>query len=545
MAATELGNGADMNTDFKMPVRVVNGGQPGGVATLDQDGKLPSEQLPEDIDAIVSGYIDGYLEDHPIEDMVDDWLEDHPEATTTVEDGAITVDKLAADALALIGSKVSPGDYAPMLRAGVADALSSSYGETETFAQRVSNYGGSVEIQSILGNTVVESGELVSVNISGIETTGRNIAPTDDPANPDANYESSGGGTTPVTYDSTVNMYTTANHRVLCFRNLPAGKWTLSATIKRNPAGTSQYCAIGTVSGVVFGLYVSQVTDQPLRYSFTFNVPENGTFKVVFYNAAFWDDIQMESGADATPYKERETHTYEIPASTYFPQGMRGAGSVHDELQNDKAVQRIGAVDLGTLTWEKYDVPQGTLFRAVHSDFKGGMENDNFICTRYPSKTMATRADKTISSAWPTYIDVIDDDYSDADTFKSAMSGVYLYYELNMPTTQTIDPPLNLTYPVEAGGTESIIVPTGSTSAAPTFVTLYAYDADGIIDKSQSIVAQVESGVASTNYAVNSYLVMRGVLYRVTSAIATGETITPGTNCTATTVMDEIVRLTA
>jgi hypothetical protein len=36
---------------------------------------------------------------------------------------------------------------------------------------------------------------------------------------------------------------------------------------------------------------------------------------------------------------------------------------------------------------------------------------------------------------------------------------------------------------------------------------------------------------------------MGGKLYRVTTAIAVGETITPGTNVTATTVMAEVLSL--
>lgn len=46
-------------------------------------------------------------------------------------------------------------------------------------------------------------------------------------------------------------------------------------------------------------------------------------------------------------------------------------------------------------------------------------------------------------------------------------------------------------------------------------------------------------------YAVGSYLIMSNVLYKVTAAIAAGETITPGTNVTATDVMTEVVALTA
>ena len=64
-------------------------------------------------------------------------------------------------------------------------------------------------------------------------------------------------------------------------------------------------------------------------------------------------------------------------------------------------------------------------------------------------------------------------------------------------------------------------------------------------DAELSTIAAAENATASTNYAVGSYLVHAGTLYRVTTAIATGETITPGSNVTATTVMAELIRLTA
>ena len=52
-------------------------------------------------------------------------------------------------------------------------------------------------------------------------------------------------------------------------------------------------------------------------------------------------------------------------------------------------------------------------------------------------------------------------------------------------------------------------------------------------------LAPVEaSSTASANHTQGSYLVLGGVLYEVTSAIASGETITPGTNVTAVTVTD-------
>ena len=59
-----------------------------------------------------------------------------------------------------------------------------------------------------------------------------------------------------------------------------------------------------------------------------------------------------------------------------------------------------------------------------------------------------------------------------------------------------------------------------------------------------SLIAPLqESNKAAKNYEVGEYLILGGVLYKVTAAIAKNETITAGTNIEATSVMAEIVSL--
>lgn len=123
--------------------------------------------------------------------------------------------------------------------------------------------------------------------------------------------------------------------------------------------------------------------------------------------------------------------------------------------------------------------------------------------------------------------------------------GTITYYPLTTPTVTTYDPPLNLTYRTEQGGTERVMVPTGEQSAPPTIVTAQGYTAESLRDAALAAIAPVENGTASTNYAVGSYLVHGGQLCRVTVAIATGESISIGTNVTATTVMAEVIALIA
>ena len=55
-----------------------------------------------------------------------------------------------------------------------------------------------------------------------------------------------------------------------------------------------------------------------------------------------------------------------------------------------------------------------------------------------------------------------------------------------------------------------------------------------------AIVAESDTATATASHAVGELFVMGDTLYKCTVAIATGETITPGTNCTATTLADEI-----
>lgn len=78
----------------------------------------------------------------------------------------------------------------------------------------------------------------------------------------------------------------------------------------------------------------------------------------------------------------------------------------------------------------------------------------------------------------------------------------------------------------------------GTTSGLSAATAQGAIDeVEGVTDTIAADLATVESSsTASVSHAVGSYLVLGGVLYRVTTAIAAGETITPGTNVAATTV---------
>ena len=127
----------------------------------------------------------------------------------------------------------------------------------------------------------------------------------------------------------------------------------------------------------------------------------------------------------------------------------------------------------------------------------------------------------------------LNDALADMNDFAAVM-----YFPIATPQTielGTITPP-----PIAPGDTLAIYA-----SLDPEWAIQYEQDPNIVVHALQSSIAPVEGSTASANYAVNSYLIHGNQLYRVTSAIATGEAITPGSNCTACTVMGEVIRLTA
>jgi hypothetical protein len=146
-----------------------------------------------------------------------------------------------------------------------------------------------------------------------------------------------------------------------------------------------------------------------------------------------------------------------------FPDGMKSAGSVYDEIKVEngvvKAVKRVQAVDLGTLSWI-YDTRYGTRF------YVGNFNSRNFgvggICSQYPNINKFFNTpypDKvfTLYTYW-NQLNIRDSSFTDAETFKTAMSGVMLYFELKTPLVYELDNfELPIRFKVDDFGTEEQI----------------------------------------------------------------------------------------
>lgn len=113
-----------------------------------------------------------------------------------------------------------------------------------------------------------------------------------------------------------------------------------------------------------------------------------------------------------------------------------------------------------------------------------------------------------------------------------------LVYPLATPTTYQLTP----TEVKTLLGTNNIWADTGDTDVEyKADTTLYI---DSKLNVTKSIIAGVEVEYKATkNYSIGNYVIVNDALYKVTSAIASGASITPGTNCTQTTVAEQLILL--
>ena len=123
-----------------------------------------------------------------------------------------------------------------------------------------------------------------------------------------------------------------------------------------------------------------------------------------------------------------------------------------DEYSPDGTVTRkYGFVDMGTLNW--FGTSQNRFFSTITDAINTNENSTAIICEKYVAKAEIANGNMWLNQE---NIYIVDSNYSTAESFKTAMSGVYLVYELETPTTETATP---YTDPqeVSANGTEQYV----------------------------------------------------------------------------------------
>ncbi len=147
-----------------------------------------------------------------------------------------------------------------------------------------------------------------------------------------------------------------------------------------------------------------------------------------------WDAVAVNvSGADTSDY---ETITTNLPQTVY-------GGNL--DVVSGKLTLNHAMVDMGTLPWEYYvESSTKAYFYAGLSDPKGynGWEVPSAWCEKYKTQTWNDMSQGEFSIFWARSngINVIDNAYTSASTFKTSVNGVKLVYELATPTEIQLTP---------------------------------------------------------------------------------------------------------
>lgn len=438
------------------------------------------------------------------------------------------LDGLTDDAKQALGSPVVAGGAEALLG---ADA-------TDTWLQRTSTGSGAATVSSVQGASEVIDGELVPVQISGIAATGFNQW--------DEVWE-----------HGYINDSNGAN-------NGSSASYLRSKNYVPAMPSTTYY--LGSPSRTANGkIYYydadkSYITYASVGTGYTATTPADCRYVRFWlnYSGDYAYDLCLNVSDPALngTYRPYQHDELDIPAGTYFPTGMWAAGARADELTATHAVVRIAEVDLGTLEWTHVNSSSPLWYAPIDGAYlspSSGATELTSACSGYTAVTnsnstemLNSHGDKSVCVQRGFSRVFLRDDSKTGYTveqFTAAVDGIGFAYWLATPVITEINPPLNMTYRIEQGGTEFIVVPDGEISAAPIITVAEGKSAQAVVMDALAAIAAPDGPTATANHAVGTYLTMSGKLYKVTRAIASGEQIVSGTNVTEITVMAELLAL--
>jgi len=337
------------------------------------------------------------------------------------------------------------------------------------------------------------AGELKSAGVTQVESEGRNILDVPNGAYTDSNgcYMGATGGLVKVAGASsaTVNsdaVYITswvrfANYGtagVISESNsilLYPGTYTFSIKNVTGTFGSASLTIWGIVGDIgdtrTSGAYRFSKDLSNTNLTDTFTITKSQRLTIIIQketptaqtNVTF--NLQLERGSTATAYTP-----YRAPISLPIPSAIQAlpgygwsAGTAFNYVDYARKVyvQNVGAKDLGSMTWN-----YNSSLQIFYSNTWGGatpvMMETNLLCPNYktmPGTNLQTGfyvTDKAICTAYiyaAGSVNIRDSSYTDAASFKAAMQGVMLYYELATPIETDISSLLtDNTIEVEPGG---------------------------------------------------------------------------------------------
>lgn len=326
---------------------------------------------------------------------------------------------------------------------------------------------------------------------------------------------------------------------------LPVGTYTFSCMVKTDDNAVVNIFATvsGTTTATINPVNKTglSTTSNWLKIYFTFSVTQAGTVALrverttdgTSGNYLYITEYQLEHGSEPTnfePYTGYNIYTIDLGDTIYDGELDVSTGVLTLTLTHK-------FVDLGTLNWEA----SASVFTTTVPNIKSSVRLTDMKCSNYEplchGEPYSSNWDKVIYQANYQTV-VIDTNYTDASTFKSAMNGVQLVYELATPITIQLTPQqIQL-----LDGYNYLKANTGDISITTTDVKGAIRQADELIEANtqaiheidsfdDSIFGTVENGTtASKAYAQGDYFVKDKKMCKALTSIAEGATFTLDTN---------------
>lgn len=274
-----------------------------------------------------------------------------------------------------------------------------------------------------------------------------------------------------------------------------------------------------------------------ISYNGIFTVPSDAYYlrftPQAVYGTTYNHDISINYPATDHDYHPYTGNIYTIQL------GDTVYGGTLDVTGGKMVVDRA-IVDLGTLTWllNSQGFMQSSGIQTIVKPPATSSALANIICSVFQSVTAFSiyNGGNGIGIHSNSEIRVrFDNMPTDATAFKTAVSGVQLCYELATPIEITLTAQEIYTLL----GTNNIWSDAGPVDVDYSVDTKLYIDAQN--ENTRKLIAGIEAGMTATkDYSAGDMLIVGDTLFKATTSIANGATLTPGTNVTETTLASEL-----
>lgn len=254
----------------------------------------------------------------------------------------------------------------------------------------------------------------------------------------------------------------------------------------------------------------------------------------------------MVSLDGSTVYVEPQSIDYNIPFPAEAGTVYGGTLTLNSDGSGELVVDRE-CIDMGGRTWAYY-ASDNYFYAILPGRFTNAQSEGKIgLCSAYKfhgtvaSSSVRNMPDKCFmftSNAGQKYVYIKDSAYTAASDFSAWISGKQIMYPLAEPRTYTLTPAEIRTLL----GANNIWADAGPVSVEYTADTKMYIDSQ--TRATRSLISGIETDLtASRAYAAGDLLIVGDTLYKAAASIASGATLTPGTNVTPTTVAEQLILL--